>query len=137
MMTEWFKSNGMKANPDKYQTITFGNKQNEAMTLKIDNAQIDSQDSVKLLGICIDNKLNFSQQASSVCKKASKKVNAMMRLKTVLDEETRCYVYQAFVYSCFTYCPAVWLLCNATIVCQLEKIHCTALRFSYNDYDLS
>ena len=52
-----------------------------------------------------------------------------MRLKTVLDEETRCYVYQAFVFSCFTYCPSVWLVCNATIVCQLEKIHCMALRF--------
>ena len=135
MMTTWFSSNGMKANPDKYQTITFGNKRNTPTSLTINNARIDPQDSVKLLGICIDEKLDFSQQTSSVCKKASKQVNAMMRLKSVLCEETRRHVYQAFVYSCFTYCPAVWLLCNKTNLRQLERIHCRALRFLYNDYD--
>ena len=135
MMTTWFSSNGMKANPDKYQTITFDNKRNTPMSLTINNVRIDPQDSVKLLGICIDEKLDFSQQTSSVCKKASKQVNAMMRLKSVLCEETRRHVYQAFVYSCFTYCPAVWLLCNKTNLRQLERIHCRALRFLYNDYD--
>ena len=59
----------------------------------------------------------------------------MMRLKSVLCEEMRRHVYQAFVYSCFTYCPAVWLLCNKTNLRQLERIHCRALRFLYNDYD--
>lgn len=137
-MTAWFEINGMKANPDKYQTIMFG-KRKESLggnsNLSISGVTITTDSSVKLLGICIDEKLTFSDHAASVCRKAGRQVNALMRLSNVLDTETKLKVYSSFIHSAFMYCPAVWLICDKTHLNQLERMNCRALRFVYNDYD--
>lgn len=134
-MTRWFENNQMKANPDKYQTIIFGKRKANYETFKISGAQIVSTAQVKLLGIRIDENLSFREHASSVFKKAAKQVNAMMRLSKVLDRDTKRHVYHSFIYSNFTYCPAVWLICEKTCMNQLEKVNCRALRFLYDDFD--
>ena len=45
--------------------------------LNINNSIISSVDSVTLLGIEIDNKLNFEEHVSTICKKASRQLNAI------------------------------------------------------------
>lgn len=135
-MTQWFERNCMKANPDKYQTIIFGKRRgNYESSFKISGAQIVSTAQVKLLGVRIDESLSFREHASHVCKRAARQLNAMMRLSKVLDHDAKRHVYHSFVYSNFTYCPAVWLMCEKTCINQLEKINCRALRFLYDDFD--
>ena len=58
---DWFCSNEMVVNPDKCQYIIINRlgKLKNSNELLIDNHKIDSKNSVKLLGIEIDNKLNF------------------------------------------------------------------------------
>ena len=136
MMTEWFQMNGMKANPEKYQAIIFGKRPKSAVLLGVSGAQIESQHSVRLLGITIDDDLIFREHALAVCRRAARQVDAMMRVRSFLDEETRRQMYHSFIFSCFTYCPAVWLICSKTSLSQLEKVHCRALRFLYNEFDL-
>lgn len=134
-MTEWFQLNAMKANPDKYQTIIFGRRQDTSAQFSVSGVNIASEKSVKLLGITIDHGLSFCDQAAAVSQKASRQVNAMMRLCNVLDEKTKLNVYLSFIYCNFMYCPAVWLLCSKHHLRQLEKINCRALRFLYNDFN--
>ena len=135
-MTEWFTENGMKANPDKYQAIIFGKAYNTPTHFSIHGTDIIPGESVKLLGVHIDERLNFGNQAAAICKKASKQVNAMMRLARVMDTSTKLNVYASFILSNFMYCPAVWL-CNKTNLNQLEKVNCRALRFVYDDFNAS
>ena len=61
----------MIVNPDKFQAILFqkGNKNKQNYKLQIDTEVIATTDSVKLLGITIDDKLNFYEYISNVCKK--------------------------------------------------------------------
>ena len=44
---------------------------NENYTLKVNNIEIESKNSVKLLGIETDNKLLFDKHIASLCKKAT------------------------------------------------------------------
>ena len=70
----WFTENNMIVNPEKFQTIVLlkGNRNNNTKsTLNIENIIINTSKSVKLLGITIDNKLNFEEHISVLCKKAS------------------------------------------------------------------
>jgi len=136
-MTEWFRVNAMKANPEKYQTIVFGRGHDASAQFSVSGVDITSEKSVKLLGISIDRGLTFCNQAAAVSQKASRQVNAMMRLCNVLDTKTKLNVYLSFIYCNFMYCPAVWLLCSKTNLKHLEKINCRALRFLYNDFDSS
>ena len=52
----WFKVNELKSNTDKCHLIIVNNQDNN---IKIGNDIIISKTSVKLLGVTIDNKLNF------------------------------------------------------------------------------
>ena len=67
----WFKTNIIIANPDKFQSMTISSKKNLIKSLLNTNGvELIMESSVKLLGIEIDNKLNFEKQISSICKKS-------------------------------------------------------------------
>ena len=89
---------------------------------------------MKLLGIHIDQTLSLNKHAIHVCQKASKQVNAMMRLCNVLDTSSKKAIYDSFIISNFTYCPLVWLMCSKVHLKKAEKIQCRALRFVYYDF---
>ena len=61
--TDWFKENNMILNADKFQAIAVNRNSNmcNQYTLNIDDNQVTSEKSVKLLGINIDNKLSFDE----------------------------------------------------------------------------
>ena len=61
----------MFANPDEFQAIVVHCNKNiiENCTLKVNNIEIESKNSVKLLGIEIDNKLLFDKHIASYAKK--------------------------------------------------------------------
>ena len=82
---EWFKMNKMIVNPNKYQTIVLNKKRSDLTNtnFQVDNQVIKSVSSVELLGIQIDEKLNFNLHISKICKSAANQVNALIRLKTV------------------------------------------------------
>ena len=69
----WFETNHVFANSDRFQVIDVRHNKNinENYTLKVNNTEIESKNSVKLLGIEINNNLLFDKNAASLCKKAT------------------------------------------------------------------
>ena len=63
---EWFKKNKMIVNPDKIQAIILNKKSSDLTNIKfqVDNQVIKSLSSVELLGIQIDEKIDFNLQIS-------------------------------------------------------------------------
>ena len=70
----------MIVNPGKFQAILSQNSKNsknyEPVKLEIESAKIKTKNTVKLLGITIDNQLNFKEHTSELCKKVSMQLNA-------------------------------------------------------------
>ena len=64
----WFETNHMFANPNKFEAIVVHHNKNinENYTLKVSNIEIESKNSAKLLGIEIDNKLLFYKHIVSL-----------------------------------------------------------------------
>ena len=132
-LLKWFKSNGMKANPSKFQLISFGNT--NICNLNVGGIDIQTQSCIKYLGVHIDDKLSFTNHVNDVCAKASKQVNALMRLSHCLDKETKLLLYNSFILANYEYCPSVWSLCNKTLLKKLCKIQCRALRFVTRNFN--
>ena len=65
---DWFRSNEMVVNPDKFQSILINRlgKLKDPSEVLIDNHKTDSENSVTWLGIEIDNKLNFEKHVNSI-----------------------------------------------------------------------
>ena len=68
-----------------------------------------SKEKVKLLGIHIDNRLNFDYQISQLYKKAAKKLHALTQVFKYMDISQRKSVASAFIMSQFSYCPLIWM----------------------------
>ena len=100
----------------------------------IENKKITSEHSVKLLGIEINNQLNFDDHASTLCKKASSQLNAVGRLRECIGfPEKKGIDKKAFVFSKFNYCPLIWHFTTLSTN-KIESIQKRALRLLYNDY---
>ena len=74
---DWFSENFLKANADKYHLIA---SSKIPVDIQILDGKVTSESRVKLLGIYVDNRLNFDYHVSQLCKKASKKLNALTRI---------------------------------------------------------
>ena len=134
IVTDWFEENGMKPNPDKYQAIVFGNKLDAPSSFNVKGNVMKCVHSVKLLGIYIDSNLSFDEHIKSICTKASRQINVIMRMSNILDTSVKETMYKTFIKSTFNYCPVVWMMCSKANLRKLEKLQCRALRFVYSDY---
>ena len=63
----WYKRNEMVANPDKFQLIFLGLKENHELCIDIRGNIIEMSDTVKLLGVTIDSKLKFNGHVKTIC----------------------------------------------------------------------
>ena len=85
---QWFRQNQMIVNPDKFQCMIMEkkNKLEETRKLQIVEENIDTTNTVKLLELTLDNKLNFNDHISNLCKKAyATKCNKFLKKNTYLQ----------------------------------------------------
>ena len=69
--TNWFRLNEMVSNPEKFQLIFFGLKENYVLSIEINGDGIKMSDTVKLLGVIIDSKLRFDEHVKIICQKTN------------------------------------------------------------------
>ena len=86
-MVELFKSNGMVANPKKFQLMFLGLNEKKRLRLSIDDNKIPTAGRVKILGAEIDSKLTFKKHIETICSKVNKKVSAFARLNNYISRE--------------------------------------------------
>ena len=87
-----YKNNYLSANPEKFQLLIIiinsrnVDTDNENQSISVDGHVIERMGTIKLLGIQIDDKLNFASRISELCTKASQKVGleVLMRLRNLI-----------------------------------------------------
>ena len=111
---DWFKINEIIVNPDKFQVIVVkkNSRKKDSYALNINNQTINSGNSVKLLGIEIDNTRSFNKYISTLCKKASNQLNSIGRIQKYMGFKGKEVFLNSFVLSNFNYCP---LLCISVL----------------------
>ena len=88
--------NYLKVNPGKSQLLLTSN---DEASIKIDDTDIKSSSSKKLLGVIIDNKLTFNEHVSKLCKKASNKLHALARISKYMTKDKLRIIMNAFLFS--------------------------------------
>ena len=135
----WLTNNNMIANPEKFHCIilTKNKADNSEFEVRIGDKVIKSEPNVRLLGVTIDNKINFDLHVSDICKKASAQLNALCRLRKFLSFKAKSVLIQSFVFANFNYCPLVWHFSSSKSLSKVESIQRRALRFLHDDNDSS
>ena len=135
-VVECFQGNHMKVNPDKFQCIVFG-KQDNLGQFNIGDHKILPEDNVKILGLNVDNKLNFNTQITNICQTAGRKVQVLSRLSHVLDQSSKMLLYNSFIECYFNYCSVIWHFTSNRNTYKIEKIQKKALRYITRDFSSS
>ena len=106
---DWFKTNKMIVNPGKFQSIIIDKKKQDRTkeTFEIGDKVIEASPSVKLLGVQIDDKLNFNLHITNICRSTANQLNALIRLKQFLSFEAKKVLVNSYFYLNFNYCPLV------------------------------
>ena len=133
-LIDWFTSNQMKVNPDKFQAIATGkNTQFKNISFNLNGNIIKTEDEVKLLGVTIDYELKFNSHITNICRKASRQLNVLKRMGKYLNRLGKLTIYHSFILSNFNYCPVIWHFCSEANTKKMEKIQERALKFIYNE----
>ena len=134
---DWFSVNGMKANPSKFQFMVISSERIEQKFLDIGNGiTLQSEPSVKVLGVTIDDRLQFSEHVSACCSKAARQLNALSRISRHINLKSKSIIYNSFIASNFNYCPLVWHFCGTANSNKLEKLQERSLRILYVHADM-
>ena len=137
--TDWFRCNSMVANPEKFQAIVIDpktrNTSDTPYTFVFRDITISTKSEVTILGVHVDNKLNFNSHIKMICTKAARQLNVLKRFNRLLDFNSRLAVFNSFILSNFNYCPLVWHFCGEANTRKLEKLHHRALCFVYKSND--
>ena len=88
---------------------------------------------MRLLGINIDNKLNFSEHVKIVTVKGGRQVDVLMRLRNLIPEKAKLQLYKTAILPHLAYCSVVWHFIRASDTRKLERIQERALRSIYRD----
>ena len=131
----WFKNNNLKVNPDKFQCIVFGRKDNLG-SFKIDIHDIIPDDVVKILGLHLDNNLNFDVHISKLCKKAGNQICVLARLCNVLDQPSKMLLYNSFIECYFNYCSVIWHFCSKYNTYTIENLQKKGITIYHNELQL-
>ena len=93
--------------------------------------------SVELLGIQIDDKLNFNLHVSNICRSAANQLNALIRLKRFLGFKEKRILINSYFMANFNFCLLIWMFSSGSSLKEIENLQKRDLRFLYNDYEIS
>ena len=114
---KWYESNSMKNNIDKTEVLIL-NPGREKPKLKIvitNEGQpivIKSKEVIKVLGVKIDQQLNWKNQVNSTKKKAMNSIRNLNRVNSLLPKKLRVQLYKSLIEPIFSYADVAWGGCG-------------------------
>ena len=136
----WFRFNEMKPNQGKCHLVIADidhTHYDSKSFIYLEDAFLESEDLVKLLGLQLDRRLDFEDHVKFLLKKANQKLYALMRISKFATQEKLLVLLRAFIESLFNHCPLAWMFHSRTINNRINKLHERALRLVYRDKSLT
>ena len=120
----WFKSNKLSLNTQKTFYMIFHRARLKSIDginndVIMDNNALIKVNSIKYIGVIIDNKLNWIDHITYVKNKISKGLGIMYKARRYLHKSSLRNLYHAYIYPYLTYCIEVW---GCASKCQLNAL---------------
>ena len=106
----WMKSNKLSVNIKKTNYVIFKPKQKSVHMSSqnlFDSIALKQVTEVKFVSVYMDEGLSWKSHISYICKKISKSVGIMHRVRFSLSSNTKIPLYYTLIYPYLTYCTTV------------------------------
>ena len=122
----WYTKNSLLNNASKTEIMTINkckNKQPFEVTI-IENGKpekLKPKSSIKVLGVHLDNELNWNKQVNEVSKKARYAARNLKRTNHILPFKPKLILYNSLIASHFNYADTVWGGCDIKNKNKLQR----------------
>ena len=123
----------LKGNHSKHKMMAMQNKRENKSDHDYSGSEMESTKKLNLLGVTIDSKLNINHHIKKMCKKASQRIGALMRLKSLIPTEAKLQLYKTAILPHLNYSHYTWHFCKASDRRKLEHIQENGLRAIFKD----
>ena len=93
----------LQINAPKTQAMTVGPVPYRC-NFSLDNHEVDANDTLKILAVTLDRKLNFVAHVSEQVKKACTKASALWRIRRFITLDVMCRLFKAYILPHLEYC---------------------------------
>ena len=131
IVENWLFENYMILNPGKCHFMCIGKNVSDSELIKLNDLNPKNCKEVEV--ITIDRNLNFKVHIKNVCRKASQKLSALLRISSHINTDKKSLLYKSMIKSQFAYCPLVWMFCFRQSNNLINKVHERALKLIYQD----
>ena len=129
LIHKWLCCNFLLLNINKSQYIIFSNKNKIYHSpVKLDNISIQKATCVKVLGVEVDEKLNFSKHVSKTCSKLAYCGFILSQLKSSVPLYILKMIYYAFASPLIEYGISVWGSTFKTTIAPLQVVQNNLIR---------
>ena len=125
-ISEWLVINKLKLNIKKTKYMCINSM--EQNVVQINGENIERVNEFKYLGVVIDDKMSLKPNTDYVCKKLSKKIYFLGRIRKKLSITTAIKIYNAIVKPHFQYCSTILFLTSQGDIARLQKLQNKAMR---------
>ena len=113
--------------------MVLGNPKGERkVDLDICGEKVEQTETIKILGVNLDDNLNFRDHIRRVCEKVGGMGGIVRRLKNLIPVNAKVLLYTSAIMPHLTYFHLVWHFCTASDSRKLERLQERALRLMYN-----
>ena len=143
-LDKWLRGNKLSLNVAKAQSMVISTKQKlavlksrtEQLNLHIHDNDPDGVQSIKYLGVHIDNTLDWKKHTQEISKKISRSLGLTKYAKRFLPLDSLKNLYTGLVDPHLCYCCAVWGVCGLGEIQRLQKLQFRAARIiTDSNYD--
>ena len=131
---KWSIANKLSINTDKTYCMLFTNRQvpNLLPPIYLNNKIIKYQNTVRYLGLMLDNRLKFDIHIETISKKISKSTGIFYKLRSITGGECLNILYHSLVSPYLSYCSLIWGKAYPTHLKCLETLQKRCIRIINN-----
>ena len=130
----WAFNNELLINTKKTKFMYFGNKNSNATehALKIGSLDIEGVKSFKLLGVVIDERLDFKMHIDNVIKIINKNLGVINKIKFYFTKSSLLNLYYSLIFPHLYYCNIIWGPATKTFINKLYLLQKKFIRIVKN-----
>ena len=135
---QWLVFHFLVANESKTKFLLFHNKKRQeyfyeqALTIRFNGTELERVENLRLLGIILDESLQFSEHIYSIQNKIIPFTFALKRIRNLISQKTALLMYHAYVQSRLMYMNVIWATAPKYMIDSLEITQRKALRITLN-----
>jgi len=123
---QWFKSNKLTLNAEKSNFVVFRSKRKNLTNipdqLQFENQKIDRKNSVKYLGVTLDEHLTWNEHILDLCNKLKRHFKTFYCIRRYLNKEQVKSIYYALIYSHIKYGITVYGSASKNLIAKIQTL---------------